>query len=38
VPETFVVNAQGRLLEHIAGTLTVNRSQFDAGLEAALHS
>jgi cytochrome c biogenesis protein CcmG/thiol:disulfide interchange protein DsbE len=37
VPETFVVNAQGRLLKHIPGTLTVNRSQFDAGIEAALH-
>ncbi|MES1247770.1 MAG: TlpA disulfide reductase family protein, partial [Actinomycetota bacterium] len=37
VPETFVVNAQGRLLKHIAGTLTVNRSLFDSGIEAALH-
>jgi cytochrome c biogenesis protein CcmG, thiol:disulfide interchange protein DsbE len=38
VPETFVINAQGRLLEHIPGTLTVNRSLFDAGIKAALHS
>jgi len=38
VPETFVVNAQGRLLKHIAGTLTVNMSLFDAGIKAALHS
>jgi cytochrome c biogenesis protein CcmG/thiol:disulfide interchange protein DsbE len=36
VPETFVVNAQGRLLKHIAGTLTVNRSLFDDGIKAAL--
>jgi cytochrome c biogenesis protein CcmG/thiol:disulfide interchange protein DsbE len=36
VPETFVVNAQGRLLKHIAGTLTVNRSLFDSGIKAAL--
>ena len=36
VPETFVVNAQGRLLKHIPGTLTVNMSLFDAGIKAAL--
>lgn len=36
VPETFVVNAQGRLLKHIPGTLTVNMSSFDAGIKAAL--
>ena len=38
VPETFVINAQGRLLKHIPGTLTVNRSLFAQGLQAALHS
>jgi len=40
VPETFVVNAQGHLLTHIAGTLTVkdNKSSFYDGIEAALGS
>ncbi|HET8528336.1 MAG TPA: redoxin domain-containing protein [Gaiellaceae bacterium] len=38
VPETFVVNAQGRLLTHIAGTLTLkdNKSSFFDGIKAAL--
>ena len=36
VPETFVVNAQGRLLTHIAGTLTVNKDEFYNGIKAAL--
>jgi cytochrome c biogenesis protein CcmG, thiol:disulfide interchange protein DsbE len=38
VPETFVVNAQGHLLAHIAGTLTVkdNQSSFYDGIKAAL--
>jgi cytochrome c biogenesis protein CcmG/thiol:disulfide interchange protein DsbE len=40
VPETFVVNAQGRLLAHIAGTLTArdNESTFLDGIKAALGS
>jgi len=40
VPETFVVNAQGHLLTHIAGTLTVadNKSSFLHGIKAALGS
>ena len=36
VPETFVVNAQGRLLEHIVGTLTENKQQFHDSIRAAL--
>ena len=38
VPETFVVDARGQLVKHIAGTLTLDRSGFAAGLQAALHS
>jgi cytochrome c biogenesis protein CcmG/thiol:disulfide interchange protein DsbE len=36
VPETFVVNAQGRLLKHIVGTLTDNKQQFHDSIQAAL--
>ena len=40
VPETFVVNAQGHLLTHIAGTLTNehNKSSFFDGIKTALGS
>ena len=36
VPETFVVDAKGRLLTHIAGTLTAHRDAFFDGIRAAL--